>query len=73
LLTKEFHTLFDRGYVTVSPDYEVRVSEALREHYQNGARYYRYDKQQLRRRPDDPAHHPSRAALEWHREHRFLG
>ena len=26
LLTKEFHALFDEGYVAVTPDYEVRVS-----------------------------------------------
>lgn len=73
VLTKEFHTLFDRGYVSVTPDYEVRVSEALREHYDNGVRYYEYDKKPLRRLPDLPAHRPSPAALEWHRQHRFLG
>lgn len=72
LLTKEFHTLFDRGYVTVTPDYQVRVSPALREHYSNGKRYYDYDGQALRRLPDNPTHHPSRAALDWHREQVFL-
>jgi putative restriction endonuclease len=73
LLTKEFHTLFDRGYVTVTPDYKVRVSSALREHYSNGKRYYEYDGAPLRRLPDNPAHHPSRAALEWHRDTVFQG
>ena len=73
LLTKEFHTLFDKGYVTVTPDYEVRVSSALREHYENGVRYYAYDRKPLRRLPDDLAHRPSPAALDWHRKAVFLG
>ena len=73
LLTKEFHTLFDRGYVTVTPDYEVKVSSALRDHFSNGKRYYAYDGQPLRRLPDTPGHRPSREALQWHRERVFLG
>lgn len=73
LLTKEFHALFDEGYVTVTPDYEVRVSSALRDRWNNGVRYYSFDGQPLRRLPDNPVHRPSRAALDWHRQHRFLG
>lgn len=72
LLTKEFHTLFDQGYVTVTPDYEVRVSSALHDRWNNGKRYYQYDGAPLRT-PKDPAHWPSRAALEWHARQRFLG
>ncbi|MEZ4471992.1 MAG: hypothetical protein R3F60_14595 [bacterium] len=48
LLTKEFHALFDRGYVTVTPDYQVRVSAALREDWQNGVRYYAHDRTLLK-------------------------
>lgn len=73
LLTKEFHTLFDRGYVSVTPDYTVRVSPALREHYDNGVRYYAYDGQPLRKTPDNPEHRPSREALDWHHQRVFLG
>lgn len=73
LLTKEFHTLFDKGYVTVTPDYEVRVSEALREEWDNGKRYYRHDRQTLRSMPADARMRPSRDALAWHGEHCFLG
>lgn len=73
LLTKEFHTLFDRGYVTVTPDYQVRVSGALHEHYSNGKRYYDYDRAPLRRLPDNPAHRPSKDALAWHQQAVFLG
>ena len=73
VLTKEFHTLFDKGYVTVTPDLVVRVSEALREDWQNGVRYYAHDRQPLRRLPSDRHAQPSREALAWHREAVFLG
>lgn len=47
VLTKEFHALFDRGYVTITPDYVVRVSERLKTEFRNGRRYYPYDGQRL--------------------------
>jgi len=72
VLTKEFHTLFDRGYVTVTPDLRVRVSEALREDWENGVRYYAYDAKRLRRVPDDAGRRPSREALAWHGEQVFI-
>lgn len=70
LLTKEFHALFDEGYVTVTPDYEVRISERLRADWRNGKRYYPYDRQMLHL-PSDVSNQPSRDALAWHLEHRF--
>ncbi len=65
LLTKEFHALFDAGYVTVTPDYEVRVSERLREDWDNGHRYYPFDRKPLLVLPREEAR-PSPQALEWH-------
>jgi len=73
LLTKEFHTLFDKGYVTVTPDYTVRVSAALADTWQNGKRYYAFDGEPLRRMPERPGQLPSREALAWHGEAVFLG
>lgn len=72
LLTKEFHTLFDLGYVTVAPDLEVRVSPHLRTDYQNGRRYYAFDGKPLAIAPD-PTTRPSSAALEWHNTRVFRG
>jgi putative restriction endonuclease len=71
LLTKEFHALFDEGYVAVTPDYEVRVSERLRTDWKNGKRYYPYDQERLLHLPSDPELRPSRDALAWHFEHVF--
>lgn len=71
VLTKEFHALFDRGYVAVTPDYKVRVSPRLREEWQNGRRYYPYDGQELVVVPGSEGERPSREALEWHHERVF--
>ena len=52
LLTNEFHTLFDLGYVTVTPDYVVRVSPSLKNDWRNGKRYYPYDGKPLAALPE---------------------
>jgi putative restriction endonuclease len=72
LLTKEFHTLFDLGYATVTPDYRLRVSRALRDEWQNGKRYYAFDGKEILL-PKQPEMRPSQAALEWHGAHTFRG
>ena len=41
-LRSDIHTLFDLGYVTVTPEYRFRVSERLREDFDNGEVYYEY-------------------------------
>ena len=71
VLTKEFHALFDLGYVGVTPNYVVRVSPALRSEWRNGHRYYPFDGQPLREIPKDAHARPSAAALEWHLAKRF--
>lgn len=72
LLTKEFHALFDAGYVTITPDFKVRVSERLRLDWHNGHRYYPFDGKPLVALPANDGLRPSREALEWHGQHRFL-
>jgi len=72
LLRSDIHRLFDKGYVTVTPDLNFQVSERLREDYSNGRSYF-----PLRGRvialPEDPADRPDRDALKWHLETVFLG
>jgi len=72
LLTKEFHALFDRGYVAITPDLKVRVSPRLQSDWQNGRRYYPYDGLSLQAVPDAAASKPSPEALAWHLERVFL-
>lgn len=63
LLRSDIHRLFDRGYVTVTPDYRFRVSSRLRDEYQNGKIYYALDGRQILL-PERPEDRPSRDALE---------
>lgn len=71
LLRSDIHRLFDRGYVTVTPDYRFRVSERLRDDYANGKTYYAlHDRRILT--PSNPGFTPARDALAWHSEQRFL-
>ncbi|CAN5905927.1 hypothetical protein BH11MYX2_BH11MYX2_12070 [soil metagenome] len=72
LLTKEFHALFDAGYVTITPDLRVRISERLRTEFQNGHRYYPFHDRELVAVPSNEALRPSRDALAWHQRNRFL-
>jgi putative restriction endonuclease len=66
-LRSDIHTLFDLGYVTVTPEYRFKVSDRLRDDFDNGEIYYDY----ARRRPTillpgDRDLVPSRERLEWH-------
>jgi Predicted restriction endonuclease len=40
LLRKDFHTLFDRGYITVDKNLTVEVSRRIKEDFGNGKEYY---------------------------------
>src|SRR5262249_51565823 len=40
LMRRDIHSLFDLGYVTISPDMKFEVSRKIREEYENGRYYY---------------------------------
>src|SRR3954451_14576812 len=40
LMRRDIHSLFDLGYVTISPDMTFEVSKKIREEYENGRHYY---------------------------------
>lgn len=71
LLRADLHRLFDRGYVTVDPDYRFRVSQRLRDEWHNGRVYYELDGREILR-PDRAADWPDRTALEHHCQRVFL-
>ncbi|MGD0337363.1 MAG: HNH endonuclease [Bacteroidota bacterium] len=71
LLRSDLHTLLDRGYVTVTPDYHIEVSRHIREDYENGHEYYAFHGT-LIREPRIGAPRPSRENLIWHNENRYL-
>lgn len=72
LLRSDLHRLYDRGYVTVTPDYQFRVSSGLREDFNNGHSYYSFDGAAIAL-PDDARSRPSRDRLEWHLQEVYRG
>ena len=71
-MRRDLHSLFDGGYVTVTPVLKFRVSRRIKEEFENGRDYYRMDGQAVVP-PQVSAWHPEAAALKWHNEERFLG
>ncbi len=72
LLRSDVHTLFDRGYVTVTPDFQFRVSERLKRDWDNGHVYYALEGRPITRPPSHESC-PSPLELEWHADTVFLG
>jgi putative restriction endonuclease len=70
LLRSDFHRLFDKGYLTITPDYHIEVSGRLREDYQNGHSYYPFHGKVIRP-PQSPADRPDPQLLRWHNENVF--
>jgi len=70
LLRTDLHRLYDGGYVTVSPDYTLRVSERIHDEWENGREYYAMAGRRIEV-PSRPHGRPSREALAWHGEHVF--
>jgi len=71
LLRSDIHTLFDKGYVTVTPDCRFDVSRRLKEDWENGRDYY--GMRGKIRVPRDPQLRPDPGYLEWHAQNVFLG
>lgn len=66
LLRSDIHRLFDSGYITVTPDYRVLVSDGLKEHFQNGKTYYPFTNQPLAVLPTQVEDQPDPDLLRWH-------
>ena len=70
LLRADVHRLFDRGYVTVTPDLKFVVSPRLQEEFENGKVYYERHGKQIHL-PSQKADHPDVNLLRWHNENVF--
>ena len=72
LLRRDLHSLYDRGYVTVTPDYVFRVGGRLREEFSNGRSYYEINGTVIEL-PANAGWRPDRDKLAWHAEEVFKG
>lgn len=73
LLRSDFHKLFDRGLITVTPDLHVEVSSLIHKQWFNGRVYYNLHGQPLANVPVEAKDRPDPSFLAWHNESRFRG
>ncbi|OGC78433.1 MAG: restriction endonuclease [candidate division Zixibacteria bacterium RBG_16_50_21] len=71
LLRSDVHRLFDKGYITVTPDLRIEVSRRIRDEFENGRYYYPFHGHRLHHLPLNSVDHPSKALLNWHNEYIF--
>lgn len=66
LLRSDLHILFDDGYLTVTEDLKVEISRSIKEKFENGREYYRYQGKPLLTVPHGSEERPSGEFLRWH-------
>lgn len=71
LLRADLHKLFDKGYMTITPDLHVEVSRKIKEDFQNGREYYPFHGRELFVIPKNHVDRPSRDFIDWHNQHSF--
>ena len=71
LLRADIHKLFDKGYVTITPDYYFKVSEHLKSEYHNGKIYYEMNARKIWL-PENQLNKPCQENLEYYQNHIFL-
>lgn len=72
LLRSDLHTLYDQGYLTVTPDHRIEVSRRIHDEFGNGRNYYALHGQELLNLPNDEADRPSIEFLEWHNQNVYV-
>jgi putative restriction endonuclease len=70
LLRTDIHRLYDRGYVTITPDMRFQVSRRLKDEFANGRTYYLLDGTRINS-PKAREAGPSAELLEWHATAKF--
>lgn len=71
LLRADLHRLFDKGYITVTPDLKLEVSARLKTDYSNGRSYYPLNGQRVHA-PVVERDQPAREFLSWHNQNVYL-
>ncbi|MBI5021477.1 MAG: HNH endonuclease [Ignavibacteriales bacterium] len=73
LLRADLHILFDQGYMTITNKYQIEISRRIKEEYENGRDYYKYNGNQLISLPSRVDEQPASEFLQWHQENVFKG
>jgi putative restriction endonuclease len=72
LLRADLHRLFDKGYITITPNLKIEVSERLRQDFANGHSYYPWHGREISC-PANRREWPEETYLQWHNENVYLG
>jgi putative restriction endonuclease len=72
LMRRDLHSLFDLGYVTVTPKLVFEVSRRIKEEYENGREYYRMHGAPVAA-PIRSDFRPDSELLRWHNENTYRG
>lgn len=72
LLRRDLHALFDKGYLTITPSFNIEVSRKIREEFENGRDYYRYQGLNIHL-PSIKDSFPSKDFLDWHNVNVYKG
>ncbi len=62
----DLHKLFDAGYMTITKDYRVEVSKQIKEVFENGKDYYKYEGKSLAILPEKIIDQPNANYIDWH-------
>ena len=72
LMRRDLHALFDKGYITINPTFEIEVSRKIKEEFENGRDYYRLHGNKIRI-PIKAEYNPSKEFIDWHNTNVYLG
>jgi putative restriction endonuclease len=72
LLRRDIHSLFDAGYVTITPSLNFEVSRRIKDEFDNGKHYYALHGQRIIV-PESATQRPDSSTLTWHNENCFKG
>jgi putative restriction endonuclease len=72
LLRADLHRLFDKGYLTVTPELRLEVGKRLKHDFKNGRSYYPLHGSTVRL-PASSVLNPAPEFLSWHSQHVFRG
>ncbi|MCO5949231.1 HNH endonuclease [Mucilaginibacter flavidus] len=73
LLRSDIHKLFDNGYLTITTDLKVEVSNRIKAEFANGKEYYQYHGKDLVTVPLNQYDRPDKQYIEWHNSKIFKG
>lgn len=70
LLRSDMHRLLDKGYMTITTDLHIEMSQRIKDEFDNGKYYFTFHGKEISR-PMQHFDQPAKEFLEWHNENIF--